>query len=537
MKAPVRRVLAVAALCALVAGGCGSRVGRDRLAGTLGPLEGIQQAGAGSTLPGAAPTAGADAGAVASPGGNAPGSGGTPGGAGAGAAAGTTGNGTNPAAADTASQASGRPSSATPGKAQSGGSTTAAQGSAGAATGGHSGGSGATPGGNPTGGAAVPAPAPGAGGGAALAEIRLGSFGVQSGILGATMTPFFQGARAWVADITARGGLNGHPVRLIMGDDGGDPAKAQALARRMVEQDKVQAFYTVAAPTTLQAATPYLEQVQVPIIGLCECNPAVDESPMAFQPGIGSTTGLAWAHVAPLVGMSDKRKLSIFYCREVPSCEQSAGGIKKLAGQVGVQVVHETQMSLAQPDYTAEVLSAKNAGADALIVVADGATIIRILRSAHRQGYKPQVSTPTAGYQPSFIRSGGEDVEGVVVASSTVPWSTSPRFADYRAAMARYVPDGEMSTLGAEMWGTGKLIELLAKRFPANPTSADFLNGLYALRGETVGGIFPPLAFVKGKGHGDTNQCVVPVKVVSGQFKPLSDDQFSCAPGWRPVTP
>src|SRR5438093_953182 len=137
-----------------------------------------------------------------------------------------------------------------------------------------------TGGGSGSAGSAGPAPGgPGPGAGppaATAAEIRLGSFGVQSGVLGATMAPFFQGARAWVADVTARGGLNGHPVRLIVGDDGGDPAKTQALVRRMVEQDKVQAFYTVAAPTTLQAATPYLEQAQVPIIGLCECNPAVD---------------------------------------------------------------------------------------------------------------------------------------------------------------------------------------------------------------------------------------------------------------------
>ncbi len=529
-----RRAVAVAVLCLLAGAGCGSRLDRDRLERSLGSPEGLRPAGTGDAgaVPageaGAAGTAGAESsGAVGEGGGAAPGPGD--------AAAGATGT----AGVPTGTAGSGRATSATPGRTAGGGTgASASGGDADRPAGGSQVRTGAAAAGGGAGAAAaVPTPAPGSGAAAPKAEIRLGSFGVQSGILGATMAPFFQGARAWVADVTARGGLNGHPVRLILGDDGGDPAKAQALARRMVEQDKVQAFYTVAAPTTLQAATPYLEQVQVPIIGLCECNPAVDESPMAFQPGIGSTTGLAWAHVAPLVGMSDKRQLSIFYCREVPSCEQSAQGIKRLAAPVGVQVVHETQMSLAQPDYTAEVLSAKNAGADAIIVVADGATIVRILRSAHRQGYKPQVSTPTAGYQPSFIRAGGEDVEGVVVASSTVPWTTSPRLADYRAAMARYVPDGEMSTLGAEMWGAGKLIELLAKRFPANPTPADFLDALYSLRGETVGGIFPPLAFVQGKGHRDTNQCVVPVKVVGGEFKPLSDDQFSCAPGWRPVMP
>jgi branched-chain amino acid transport system substrate-binding protein len=529
-----RRVTAlmVALACAaLVSTGCGSRLGRDRLERSLGSRESLRPTATGGTVPGPAAPASAAA-ARGAPGTATP----TPGAPAVGGAASIPAPSNGTPGAGSGSTA-GRPSAAPAAGAPTGGS-----GGGAAAVGGSRPGSASAPGaggsGATGGSAAGPAPAPGpASGGPPRGEIRLGSFGVQSGVLGATMAPFFQGARAWVADVTARGGLNGHPVRLIFGDDGGDPAKTQALVHRMVEQDKVQAFYTVAAPTTLQAATPYLEQVQVPIIGLCECNPAVDESPMAFQPGIGSTTGLAWAHLAPLVGMTDKRKLSIFYCREVSSCPQSADGIKRLAGQVGVQVVHETQMSLAQPDYTAEVLSARNAGADAIIIVADKATIVRILRSAHRQNYRPQVSTPTAGYEPDFIRAGGDDVEGVVVASSTVPWSTSPRLADYRTAMARYVPDGEMSTLGAEMWGAGKLIETLATRFPANPTSASFLDGLYALRGETVGGIFPPLAFVKGQGHGATNQCVVPVKVVGGQFKPASDDQFSCAPGWKPVTP
>jgi branched-chain amino acid transport system substrate-binding protein len=513
----------VALSCCMVGTSCGSRVGRERLERSLG-APGLQPPATNTALPGSAPAPGYGTPAGGS---NAPASGnGTAGPTGA------TGLGTP---AGTGSDGAVRPATGSAGRTNTGATGGVSGSEPGRPGGGSVSGAGAGPGAASPG-TALPPPASGSGA-MPRSEIRLGSFGVQSGVLGATMAPFFQGARAWVADVSARGGLHGHPVRLILGDDGGDPAKAQALVRRMVEQDKVQAFYTVAAPTTLQAATPYLEQVQVPIIGLCECNPAVDESPMAFQPGIGSTAGLAWAHVAPLVGMSEKRKLSIFYCREVPSCAQSAEGIKRLAGPVGVQVVHETQMSLAQPDYTAEVLSARNAGADAVIVVADNATIVRILRSAHRQNYRPQVSTPTAGYEPRFIRSGGADVEGTVVASSTVPWSTSPRLADYRAAMARFVPDGELSTLGAEMWGSGKLIEILARRFPANPTSADFLDALHSLRGETVGGIFPPLAFAKGRGHADTNQCVVPVKVVNGTFQPLSDDQFSCAPGWRPVTP
>src|SRR5436309_1970508 len=89
----------------------------------------------------------------------------------------------------------------------------------------------------------------------------------QSGPLGQLMLPYLQGAKAWVADVNSRGGLNGHPVRLINADDGGNPNQALALAKRMVEEDKVQAFYAIHAPTTLQAVTPYLEQKKVPACG------------------------------------------------------------------------------------------------------------------------------------------------------------------------------------------------------------------------------------------------------------------------------
>src|SRR5205807_9885797 len=69
--------------------------------------------------------------------------------------------------------------------------------------------------------------------------ILLGSVGTESGPIGQQLVPLLPAARAWISDVNARGGLNGHPVKLITGDDGGDPNRALALARRMVDEDKV----------------------------------------------------------------------------------------------------------------------------------------------------------------------------------------------------------------------------------------------------------------------------------------------------------
>src|SRR5437016_911123 len=131
-------------------------------------------------------------------------------------------------------------------------------------------------------GAAGPGPAGRAGPGAAKAPIVLGTFGTGSGVIGRAVQPIITADKAWSADVNARGGLAGHPVKLIFGDDGGDPAAALAIAKRMVEQDKVVAFIGTYLVTTTPAVTPYLEQVGVPMIGGPGGNEIEDHSPMVF---------------------------------------------------------------------------------------------------------------------------------------------------------------------------------------------------------------------------------------------------------------
>ena len=80
----------------------------------------------------------------------------------------------------------------------------------------------------------------------------------------------------------------------------------------------------------------------------------------------------------------------------------------------------------------------------------------------------------------------------------------------------------------------GKLFEVMARNFGADPTPRDFIEAAYGLRNETAGGILPPITYQRDQGHGATDQCVIPIRVQNQQFVPASDD-FSCAPGWKPV--
>lgn len=349
------------------------------------------------------------------------------------------------------------------------------------------------------------------------------------------MAPIAAGARIWAADVNARGGIGGRPVRLIQVDDGGDPSRALSIVRRLVEQEHVQAFYSNFMVLTEQEIVGYLEQRQVPAIGGCSCTSAVDPSPMLFPIGPGAPLGEAWAHVLPFLSLTDKRKASVLYCREAENCTVLAKTMKGFADKAGFKVVHDAQISIAQPDFTAEILAARNAGADVVVIIADNATAVRAARSAHRQDYHPTFSIQQAGFDDGLL-TGGDDVEGVVTAGIVPDHNTSPKLADFRAALARYLPDARKATLGAGAWTGGKLVEVLGRTLPPAPTSADFLTALHGLRGETLGGLQPPLTYEAGKGHALTNLCIIPVVVRSGAFVAPGGDQFSCAPGWKPVS-
>jgi hypothetical protein len=77
---------------------------------------------------------------------------------------------------------------------------------------------------------------------ATKSPVRVGVVGTFSGPVGALVKDTVTGIRVWGQDLNTRGGLNGHPVEILVGDDGGDPARFISLQQEFVEQKGVIAF-------------------------------------------------------------------------------------------------------------------------------------------------------------------------------------------------------------------------------------------------------------------------------------------------------
>jgi branched-chain amino acid transport system substrate-binding protein len=366
-------------------------------------------------------------------------------------------------------------------------------------------------------------------------EITMCSFGNASGVLGAVSGPAPVANAAWAAYINAKGGLSGHRVRMIVADTGGAAANAQAIAQKCVEQEHAVAIFNEYTFGELDGALPYLRSKNIPVLGSIGAAISSDHNMMVFNPMNGADVGQAWGFVNTIVAQTDKRKLAILYCQEAATCAQQVSSFSKLLPYKGLTAVYTAQISLVQPDYTAQLLQAKNAGADVVVLLMDSASVGRVARNAAQQNYHPVLAgTYNLGIQATLDQ--GPILDGLILASRTPAYSTSPLLANYREAMAKYQPGKVTGDVGAGAFINGAILEKYADKFFAKKTvsSQDILDLLYSLHGEKLGGLLPGITFQKNDNRYLTSQCIIPVQLQGGKF--VQKGSFVCAPDWKPGT-
>src|SRR5258705_68015 len=164
---------------------------------------------------------------------------------------------------------------------------------------------------------AVPGPAPAAG---KASPSTIGPVGPRAGIVGNVFGPGAKGVQVWVQDINRRGGVNGHQVRHVIADDGGDPSRHQALVKQLVEERGVIAFVGQNAPLSGGASVAYLNQKRVPVLGSEGGSSWFYGNPMFFPQFTHTPTLVTSTIGAGAAVVTGKRKLGVISCVELHGC-------------------------------------------------------------------------------------------------------------------------------------------------------------------------------------------------------------------------
>ena len=110
---------------------------------------------------------------------------------------------------------------------------------------------------------------------AAHAEVKIGAILSVTGPASFLGDPEKKTLEMYVADINAKGGVNGQQIKLFVYDDGGDPNQARTFGTRALEQDGVDALLAGSTTATTMALIPLAEDAGVPFINFAGAVQAV----------------------------------------------------------------------------------------------------------------------------------------------------------------------------------------------------------------------------------------------------------------------
>jgi branched-chain amino acid transport system substrate-binding protein len=331
-----------------------------------------------------------------------------------------------------------------------------------------------------------------------LSPVYIGNVGTYSGPAGQVLAGIPQGVQIWVAYANAHGGVNGHPVKVLVDDDQSSPSAHEADVQQMVQQDHVIAFVGNSDAVAGAGSESYIDSAKIPVIGGDTAEQYYNTDPMYFPQATGGNAEVE-SGMFGAASVTSVRNLGIITSSDSSTGAQELSEERTYAPQAGFNVVYSTQASIATPDFTAQCLAAQQAKVQVFGVALDDNSIARLVSDCAQQNFHPIYIFGASLDETS--QETNPDLQGTISPGNVYPWflDNSPAAQAFQVAVKEYAPGTPASSAIMTGWIAGLLFGEAAAQLPTSPTSQDVLNGLWSIKDNTLGGLTYPLTFTHGQ--------------------------------------
>lgn len=317
-------------------------------------------------------------------------------------------------------------------------------------------------------------------------EIVLGTWQPMSGPA-AGYAPIGKAMDAYFKMVNEQGGINGRKVRMIVEDDGYNPARTVPLVKKMVEEDHVFAFLGGLGTGTGSAVLDYIVQNHVPHIapstGSSKWSDPVQPGYYAYQISYKTEAKIL---VKYGVEQLNKRKFAIFYQND----DFGKEGLEEAKLQLknrNADLVAEVAYNPTDTDYSAYAVKLQQSGADAVLAWAVPAPFGSLLKETGKIGFKPTWLNSATINDPSLLKLAGDELQGAYF----VAWlpnpddpanADNPAIKDWRENLPKYAPDVPLSNFSLTGWGESRLMHEILRRAGKDLTRASLEAAAQSLK-------------------------------------------------------
>jgi len=198
--------------------------------------------------------------------------------------------------------------------------------------------------------------------------IRFGWLAAMTGPSSAPAVGFNRGVEFAAAAINAEGGVKGRKIDVITRDTQGDPTKCVNATQEMISQAKTHAIWGPTNSGESLAVTAILARAKMPNVHPCVVDSLIDEKryPNAFRTAPSNTQ---WDDAVRGYCLNVLKVKKVAVIGDTTGYGVSAAKASAAAFQKdGAEVVYQANIDSTQPDMTPDMLRARNAGAEAIVV-------------------------------------------------------------------------------------------------------------------------------------------------------------------------
>jgi branched-chain amino acid transport system substrate-binding protein len=261
------------------------------------------------------------------------------------------------------------------------------------------------------------------------------------------------GVNAYVEQVNAAGGINGHKIVVTSLDDAGNQSRAAANATQLATVNNVDAIFGHTLSANCSAAQPAAERYKIPMA----CLSVAAASPYLFSMGPDNSRAAAalFSSAKKVTGKASPRAAFVYL--NTLTDLTLAKSVKADAGSSGVTVATSQQIDLTATDTSGQVAAVVASAPDVILISHTGPGLVTFLKGVRAAGVTaPLVWVDGSANLGSLAQSTDSGVYALNIWKLVEPASTDSGVQDFIKAVTPKLKSGvSASTLNGGDLVTG----------------------------------------------------------------------------------
>jgi branched-chain amino acid transport system substrate-binding protein len=323
----------------------------------------------------------------------------------------------------------------------------------------------------------------------AAAQILIGQTAGFTGPVAAGVKETTEGAKLYIENTNAKGGVNGQTIELVSLDDQFDPKKAAENARILIEDKQVVALFLTRGTPHTEAIIPLLDQHGTALVAPSTGAMVLHKPVRRHVFNVRATYQKEAEKAIVQLNAQGLSKIVVLHP------DDSFGHDGATGAQNGFDAIKSTPLGVfkfdrAKPDFSSIAPKVAQLGAQAVIFIGSGSTVVSGTQALRSAGSGAQIVTLSNNASEGFIKSMGPHARGVIV-TQVFPNERSVSYGMVKEAieMAKKKGLDGVSPAMLEGYAGAKVLVEALRRAGSKPTRAKVVSALESIRKFDLGSL------------------------------------------------